>query len=365
MASSFQLYSTPHPSTQYSATFFGTLSFRTASGIQYPRIHPPKSLYAWTYSKEVPTEGVQTVEAGDFVPHLDDLSPIIKGMESAFGNGARSVAATFTAAGRTQYRLYSFSKTLDRFLSQCIHAKIFGFHVTDFPLWKLGCLLGEELLHEGALNALTELLFFSTAAVSHDVDPTTIILPTSVLRDARYLYAQSPRLLSSNLDDLHTRLRSTRIHRLYALDCISNHYSSYRDNTPSKVLDHADSLNASDGTQVLPVLQWILSGTGRSIPGAVGSAGTAQQSAGSGSCGIAALNFIQSPERCKMDWSDQPPVSASSSARPSAVPSHCRRSRFDSELKDWVVPVPAGIDGMDTELAPDEPFGSFAPAIPN
>ncbi|KAJ7931974.1 hypothetical protein B0H13DRAFT_1857390 [Mycena leptocephala] len=72
------------------------------------------------------------------------------------------------------------SPTLELFLA-LPHSKIFGFHVSDFPLWKLSCLLGEEWLHEDVLNALAELLYFMTVAESGAIDPPVAILPTSCL----------------------------------------------------------------------------------------------------------------------------------------------------------------------------------------
>ncbi|KAJ7820498.1 hypothetical protein B0H13DRAFT_1466184, partial [Mycena leptocephala] len=114
-------------------------------------------------------------------------------MEGAFARGSRSISVTLRVASENRYHVYSFAKIqifkhinnnlavvksardivdyfsatdllmspmLESFLALPIHSKIFGFSVSDFPLRKLSCLLGEEWLHEDVLNALAELLYF-------------------------------------------------------------------------------------------------------------------------------------------------------------------------------------------------------------
>ncbi|KAJ7207443.1 hypothetical protein GGX14DRAFT_329156, partial [Mycena pura] len=75
----------------------------------------------------------------------------------------------------------------------------------------------------------------------------------------------------------------------------SHHYSAYRD-ASSPVLIQRDSMDNEPDKNILAIFQWILAGTGRHIPLQVEVCAeeTARQSAGSGSCGIAAHNFIES-----------------------------------------------------------------------
>ncbi|KAF7359582.1 hypothetical protein MVEN_00681900 [Mycena venus] len=169
------------------------------------------------------------------------------------------------------------SSNLDTFLDLPICAPIFGFYVTEFPLWKLSCLLGEEWLHEDILNALTELLYFSLAANSPSGAPSTLILPTHCLHDAKYLFDQSPRSFSSNLAALRDRLRTTTVEKIFAFNCASNHYSLYS-TTGTPELKHDDSLHLRPDSNVFSVKSSV-------VP---------RQAAGSGSCGIAALNFAES-----------------------------------------------------------------------
>ncbi|KAJ6632357.1 hypothetical protein B0H10DRAFT_1771430, partial [Mycena sp. CBHHK59/15] len=210
MAFAFEDYITPLPSVKYSATYFGQLCFREAAQLKYPTIYSPKTISAWKFTNEV--TNTSSVDVHGAIPHLEDLSQILKDMEAAFARGARSAAVTLTVAGKSYDHVYSFvqiqlfryinnnnvaiqsardlvdylssssllaTPTLEKFLALPIHSKIFGFHVSDFPLWKLSCLLGEEWLHEDVLNVLAELLYFSAAAASDTVDPPHVILPTS------------------------------------------------------------------------------------------------------------------------------------------------------------------------------------------
>ncbi|KAJ7927153.1 hypothetical protein B0H13DRAFT_1599019, partial [Mycena leptocephala] len=103
-----------------------------------------------------------------------------------------------------------------------------------------------------------------------------------------------PRLFSPNLLALRRRLQSTEVEKIFAVDCTSNNSSTYRHDTDFSMLAHGDSLPASPSTNILPISQWFLNGTGYNIPVEIRAQGMSQQSAGSRSCGIAALNFIES-----------------------------------------------------------------------
>ncbi|KAF7344160.1 SF3b1 domain-containing protein [Mycena venus] len=324
--SPFLLYSTPKPSTPYSATFFRELTFRGAAELTFPRISPPKTISAWTFTDECPTDGQYVIQPNELIPNIADLIPILRDMENAYSTGARAVAISLVSNGQFTDSLYHFSKirllchlnnnksavesgralashlmsipllsssNLDTFLDLPICAPIFGFHVTEFPLWKLSCLLGEEWLHEDILNALAELLYFSLAANSPSGAPSTLILPTHCLHDAKYLFDQSPQSFSSNLAALRDRLQTTTVEKIFAFNCASNHYSLYS-TTGTPELEHDDSLHLRPDSNVLSVFQWLLFGTGFAAPSSVKSSVVPRQAAGSGSCGIAALNFAES-----------------------------------------------------------------------
>ncbi|KAJ7440878.1 hypothetical protein FB451DRAFT_995435, partial [Mycena latifolia] len=84
-----------------------------------------------------------------------------------------------------------------------------------------------------------------------------------------------------------------------------NHYSTYRDLTESTVLDHGDSMHSSANKTILEIFQWVLTGTGQNVPVGTGTLETSRQLAGSGSCGIAALNLIESDLDVRVDkWTN-------------------------------------------------------------
>ncbi|KAJ7123891.1 hypothetical protein C8R43DRAFT_840170, partial [Mycena crocata] len=321
----YLVYSTPHPSTRYSATYFSGVTFKEAAELEYPTICAPKTISAWTFADETPNDVDSEVEPHETIPHIDDLLPILRDMEEAFGQGARSVAVSLILAGKTVDRLYHLSKLrcftqlnnnkivfqaaralvnhlsatplisasiLERFLSLPIRSPIFGFCVTDFPLWKLSCLLGEEWLHEDVLNAVAELLYFTQAVASPYGTPSTLILATHFLNDAKYLFAQSPRFFSPNLIAIRRRLEQTVVEQIFSFSCALNHHSVYNA-TDSTKLRFGDSLNVNSDTGVLPVLQWVLGGTGFTVPVSVAASTVLRQGPGSGSCGVAALNFVE------------------------------------------------------------------------
>ncbi|KAJ7208123.1 hypothetical protein B0H12DRAFT_972187, partial [Mycena haematopus] len=209
--SAFTAYSTPDPATQYSAAYFRELTFKQATLLTFPTIYEPGSVSAWTFTGELTSEAESRLLRGEGVPDIVDVIPILRDMESAFSEGARSVAISFSVEGKRIDRRVHLSKirlfhnvnnnkiavesarslvshlrslpilpptVLESFLNLAVRCPIFGFCVTDFPMFKLSCLLGEEWLHEDILNALAELMYFTQAAISPSEYPSTLILPT-------------------------------------------------------------------------------------------------------------------------------------------------------------------------------------------
>ena len=119
-------------------------------------------------------------------------------------------------------------------------SSVAGFHVTDFLLWKLGCLLDEEWLEEDILNAMSELLYFCQIAVQ---DADFIYLPTSTFNDARQLLQSSNPTYSSDLDNLHHCLAQAPIWKIGVSVWHDHHYHGflYDTSTTSLTLVHRDS----------------------------------------------------------------------------------------------------------------------------
>lgn len=190
--------------------------------------------------------------------------------------------------------------TLAHFCAQSIVAPIAGFLVSEFPLWKLGCLLDEDWLEEDIVNSLCELMYFRIAATSSDIYPSCLFLPTYFFSDARRLYNHSSHSFSPNILALRQRLLNTRVSEIAFIICERNHYSG-GGYSPTNILDssylnHGDSLAVQAPGDMLDIFQWFIEDISISVfplPISVQEVATPLQGLRSGSCGIAALNFIE------------------------------------------------------------------------
>lgn len=188
----------------------------------------------------------------------------------------------------------AFSASLvERFGDLMITARISGFAIAHYPLWTLGCLLDENWLEEDVLNSMLELRYFQHAARSADHPP--IFLPTSFFTDAKRLFMRSPQQYSLNIIALRDRISSAIPCALSAVTCIDSHFSGYYSDLNGR-LEHGDSMGLLAAPEFLPVIQWVLAGlnTRVVIPRSVTEAKISHQGPGSGSCGIAAENFVAS-----------------------------------------------------------------------
>ena len=186
---------------------------------------------------------------------------------------------------------------LEQFNHLRIATQIHGFYSTKFPLWKLGYFLGEEWLEDEVLDGLAEFLYFKTAATSIPlgIPPPFLYLPTSFFNDARVLFHvdSGVRKYSPNLEALRQRLWCTSVDSLGFLEYETNHFSGYI-TKDFHSLQHADSMHRAPAEDLLPVLQWVLSGLSIGVPSVVESATIDRQGGdiGEGSCAIAAHNFL-------------------------------------------------------------------------
>jgi hypothetical protein len=119
--SAFALYTSPPKTAKYSATWFKQLTFSNATDIIYPAAHKSHAISQWTFSPDIPSGQAATViAANEAVPSMEDLAPILQGMESAYSTGSRSVAVTLTVAGESSSHLYHFSKVCPSFVTVCL-----------------------------------------------------------------------------------------------------------------------------------------------------------------------------------------------------------------------------------------------------
>lgn len=188
----------------------------------------------------------------------------------------------------------AFSTSLvERFGELMITTQISGFAIARYPLWTLGCLLDEDWLEEDVLNSMLELQYFRHAARSTDHSP--IFLPTSFFTDAKRLFMRSPQQYSLNIIALRNRISSAIPCALSAVTCIDGHFSGHYSDL-NGCLEHGDSMGLLAAPEFLPIIQWVLAGLNTTvvIPRSVTETRISLQGPGSGSCGIAAENFVAS-----------------------------------------------------------------------
>lgn len=184
---------------------------------------------------------------------------------------------------------------VQKFSTSTIRSPVAGFCITDYPLWKLGCLLDENWLEEDVLNSLLELLYFHLAAVSMNSEPTALFLPIHFFANATYLHSQSPQKYGPNILALRSHLCATMKPTISFVTCIANHFSGYR-SVSDRCLEHGDSMAFPPVPELLPIIQWAFRDLdlAHGIPTKVIDAPVCKQGPASGSCGVSAKNFVES-----------------------------------------------------------------------
>ncbi|KAJ7645697.1 hypothetical protein B0H17DRAFT_1148395 [Mycena rosella] len=273
---SFSAYSAPHPQTRFSAEFFQHITLADASHLVtnnfLPSILPKDTVKKWLFTPAIPTTISELIVASDEeIPCLDDMLPITQAVEKAYvAEGARSICLQI---GEKIVR-YHLSKDLklNRFSEP-----LAGFLVTQTPIYSLGCLLDERWAMEDVLNARAELIYFRRAADNLGEEPSFVFLPTAFINDCCKLVAQPHRVYSPQLVRLRGRIRSGTVKMLGFLSWTSSHYAAVYKFTMA-------DLENGLGDFAPPAEQAYIK------PGLI-----ARQSAlaGGGSCGIAAMNFVE------------------------------------------------------------------------
>ena len=199
---------------------------------------------------------------------------------------------------------FNLGPALETFKNSLITSKIQGFCVSDYQLDKLGCLLGELWLEEDVFNSLLEFSYFRKAHYiqSSTDDPSsidcisdTILLPTSFLTDARTAYEATPAVYTQEILALHRCIASTSV-QVIAMGLVhENHFTAFIYQQGSSVIEYGDSMHHTPPHYILPILQWVFSDVIRHEIKHIRSGVISKQGVGSGagSCGLAALNFIQ------------------------------------------------------------------------
>jgi hypothetical protein len=187
---------------------------------------------------------------------------------------------------------FNLGPAFETFRNSLVTSKIQGFCVSDFQLDKLGCLLGESWLEEDVFNSLLEFSYFRKARLRVS---DTILLPTSFLTDARTAYEANPAVYTQEILAIRRRIAETSV-QVIAMSLVhENHFAAFIYRQGSSVIEYGDSLHHPPPHHILPILQWVFSGVIQHEIKHIRSGVISKQGAGSGagSCGLAALNFIQ------------------------------------------------------------------------
>ncbi|KAJ3861143.1 hypothetical protein EV359DRAFT_19804, partial [Lentinula novae-zelandiae] len=337
-------YCNPAHYAAFSNDFFRELTFAQALEVSIPAIAPEGCLLGWIFDVGIPsTKAATVIIPGEIIPHLNDLLPIIRAMESAYVEGKRSVQMHMRVSGQESVRSYHFSKIrlfisvsnnapsvsaahrlvdalsapstftlstelLSRFMHEKLQHQIRGFTAT-YSLWNLVCLLDGEWLYDDILNCLSELLYFrlaaSTKSESSEV-PSFMFLSTRFLEDARSVFrcsgsnaAYSPVLLA-----FRERVKTSEPSCSFGVIAEdAGHYAAYFCDGAA-VFQHGDSLHHPPASDICDVLNWVLADIFPPKTVCTGSIALQPGSGqGSGSCGIAAFNFIECRvNECASEW---------------------------------------------------------------
>ncbi|KAG6913331.1 hypothetical protein DXG01_007639, partial [Tephrocybe rancida] len=177
-------------------------------------------------------------------------------------------------------------------------SRIHGLFVTMFPLHQLCCLLNENWLEEDVFNALLEIAYFRRAhrMQSGSIEtPDTVLLPTSFLSDALRVHASDNPTYTPEMRDFRRCITETPV-RVVAIPLVSeNHFKVFIYRRGSPTIEYGDSLHHTPPQDILAIIRWIFQDT-CDVPITGIKAGVIAQQGpgyGDGSCGIAALNFIE------------------------------------------------------------------------
>ncbi|EDR00235.1 uncharacterized protein LACBIDRAFT_314599 [Laccaria bicolor S238N-H82] len=110
-------------------------------------------------------------------------------------------------------------------------------------------------------------------------------------------YQSQPQQYTTEIVDLRQHLLLTSIQSISITSIFNNHYTAYVYHVGSTILYHGDSLHQPPANNILDIISLVIAGLGH-LPVDTINCGTISRqggfNGGDGSCGIAALNFIES-----------------------------------------------------------------------
>lgn len=193
-----------------------------------------------------------------------------------------------------------------QFQSQRLHQCIAGLRTSSFPLYQLGCLLNETWLEEDVVNALSEILYFRTAASSSapGSNPPFVLLPTLFFNNAQIIIESGNLTYPPNILALRERLHAVPVTNISLISCNGGHFTGQI--FADRCLNDADSMGNSAPNNILPIFRWLLDGLNDyEKPSGVHEKRVPLQVNAIGSCGIAALNFVETHvDPSTSSWTD-------------------------------------------------------------
>jgi hypothetical protein len=180
----------------------------------------------------------------------------------------------------------------NRFANQHISGNVLGFH-HPISFWQLASLLGEEHIWDDVLTAALKIMHAKfTIQQDSNQSPYLLFSPTFYQCLQHYYHLQ---LYSGKLLLLHSCLADPTCLGFGFIASSANHYTAYWYNKAEARLWCCDSMHLPPEESILDMIQWFVHDLlGCVVPGSVYEVFWEHQESGSGSCGIAALNFFES-----------------------------------------------------------------------
>ncbi|KAE9386418.1 hypothetical protein BT96DRAFT_1006114 [Gymnopus androsaceus JB14] len=369
-------YSTPLPHAAFSDDFFCQVTFLQAGELSLPVIAAKGMLSHWTFDHDLPSTTAATVILpNEIVPHMSNLQAITSSMEKAYIDGYQLVNLSLNIDGGCITGTYHFSKIclyilinnnypavdagrrlaealeksslsadlISRFMREKLWTQIQGFSATC-ALWNLVSLLDEEWLYDNILNCLSELLYFQRAtAADESKPPPFMFLPTCFIESARFLYSYSgqPPEYSPELHAFRQNLKATGPNFTFSfISKDNNYYLAYDFKEYELCFEFGDSKFGNPPDDIQTTVNWILKGI--SMPCEIQRGFISTQPGvgrGSGSCGVAAFNFIERKRNLLLpSWTPTSSSNLQMKMLLDLVIYHFIATDTPGTFDDWVIP---------------------------
>lgn len=175
-------------------------------------------------------------------------------------------------------------------MSSPILAPAKGFHLR-FTLSRLQCLLGENYLWDEIIAAGCEMYYYRAAAADNSTTSPVLVFPTSFYQSLLYHYDSGT--LNANIARIRERLAEDINQGFDLIVGDGVHYTYFRySKIPGQLVMH-DSSGLVPLADILPLVRWLLTGTGLPSPTTIEIEDGPRQGFQSGSCGIACLSLVE------------------------------------------------------------------------